>query len=733
MGESETSENPRIVILLLVLTCAFNLVMVSVRLLNGLPLAVDSTSHLFRVMLMTKSYQERGYLPQWNPYWYGGTTFTLLYPPLSYILTLIPSLLGLGPVLSYKLIDATFYLLGPLAVYHLSRNLGVSKVQGILAAFFLSFSPSIVENYLFYDRFPSIVSLPIVCLFLMTLSRALDYERNRTFLVTSGILFGTTILTHHLSALCAALLGLLMVISRALTNRRAARLHTVTQLLIIFVIGLALSSFWLYPFIAASSLFLNNPFYNRNVEFPFIRLSYFSINVVVYALGVAHFLLSVFVVWSFSADYKLKKRIVPATFALMMIGMAAFELGEKFVLEPVRIVGQITVVLSLFCLAYAILQRCITSFGAGFHLCTVILWFVTFFWLSLGSFALPFVTLYPISAFWRTLDVHRFWLYLTVAMSILSGIGLRRLSLIKVRAHKIRPWVIPALLLGIVVAGGCIKAIYTTTHNISEFLPYPPVNSDIPTELVSYFKSDPTYARILALRCPLWTYVLPYYTDKPLVDGWYPQGKLLKRILEINDYRILDLESAGPVEPTDSPNRTETWRNLILNSRLLAIKWVIVGNVGEETRSELFNGTSFKLDAQFSYQQGVITVYRTSEPIKMVEFVPSDVGEAVFSRDGPDRFTLRFLNVHGNPRVIVKEAYFPTWRATSGNVAVEIEKNEEGFMAITLPEGARELVLEQKPVAIETYYVSLISLVGSLVFVGVNVTRRKTPTRRRRY
>jgi uncharacterized membrane protein YfhO len=94
---------------------------------------------------------------------------------------------------------------------------------------------------------------------------------------------------------------------------------------------------------------------------------------------------------------------------------------------------------------------------------------------------------------------------------------------------------------------------------------------------------------------------------------------------------------------------------------------------------------------------------------------------------------LRFLNVHGNPRVIVKEAYFPTWRATSGNVAVEIEKNEEGFMAITLPEGARELVLEQKPVAIETYYVSLISLVGSLVFVGVNVTRRKPPTRRGRY
>jgi len=700
----------------------FNLAVVSVRFLDGLPLGVDSTSHLFRIMLMTKSYQENGYLPQWNPYWYGGTTFSLFYPPLAFYIALVPSLLGLGPVLAYKLTDAIFFLIGPIAVYYLCREFGLSNTERALAASFFSFSPSVVENYLFYDRFPSTVSLPVVCLFLIVLSRGIRSDCKKlkwNLLIISGALFGSIILLHHLTAFCTALLGLLLILSEALVEKRLEILAKRMALLsIVLSIGVALSSFWLFPFIEASGRFLSNPFYNRNVEFPFVRLSYFSINVVTYAFGLAQFLLSLFAIWTCCIVSR-PRRLVPAAFVMMVFGMAMFELGEKIFVDTMRILGQAVVILSLALLTWVITQRHNKSSDHGFQASFVLAWFTAFFWISLGSFALPFVALSPFSRFWRTLDVHRFWLYLTVSMSILSAIGLKRILRIRVSIPRIKLRVIVTLLVGIAIASGCVKVAYTVTHNVSEFLPYPLLNSAPPKQLVDYFRSDQMYARILALRCPFWVYVLPYYTGKPLIDGWYPQEKLLSRILQINDYRILDLESAGPVDPEDSPNRTRTWKALIGDSRLLAIKWVIVGSIAEETRSKLFEGTDFKLDVQFPYQQGTIAVYRTSGPAEIVEMIPSDSGKATFERAGTDRITVKLTEVRGAPTVVVKEAYFPTWHATSNGLPIEVCVDSEGFIVLKPPEGASEITLQQKQDSAYTFYSFNATMLGLLLSLAI--------------
>ena len=710
---------------------AFNVVVVSIRFLDGIPLGVDSTSHLFKIMLMTKSYQQTGYLPRWNPYWYGGTPLSLLYPPLSYYITFALSLAGLGPIFAYKLVDVLFYLLGPVVIFYLSRSLGCGKEEGILAAFLFSFSPSVVENFLFYDRFPSIVSLPVVCLFLIVLHHALTRRRAWSLVVVSGVLFGTIVLLHHLSALCAALLGLLLAASEVLTYRQERTwTRCVAPLAIVFLIGSALSSFWLVPFAASSSRFLSNPFYNRNVEFPFIRLTYFSLNVVTYAFGVAHLVLSVLVIWLRSTDCSLRRFFVPATFATMVSGMAMFELGEKFTVGGVRIVGQMVVVFSLLTLLWVVARGHSTSCGADFSLTFLSLWFVIFFWLSLGNLAIPLVAIAPLSVLWRAMDVHRFWLYLCVSMSILSAVELKRLSVGHIRLRRLKSWPMPLLLMGIVVAGGFVKMTYATTHDVSEFLPYSLMNENVPNGLITYFRSDPTYGRVLAVRCPLWTYVLPYYVDRPLVDGWYPQEKLVKSVLEINDYRILDLESAGPVEPVESPNRTRIWRDLILNSRLLAIKWVIVGRVKEETKLELFNETHFRLDAQIPYEEGTIAVYRSSEDIEMTELTPSDAGKAEFIRNGSDILTIRFSDVHGTPILVVKEAYFPTWRATSDGIPIAVQGNSEGFITIRLPEGVKEIVLSHEPVDQRTYYMSLVVFATSLLFVGACFARRRLVRRR---
>ena len=704
---------------------ALNLAMVFIRSLDGLPQGVDSTSHLFRIMLMSKTYRENGYIPQWNPDWYGGANLFLLYPPLSYYLAFVVSLAGLDPVSAYKLVDSLFLLFGPVTVYYLARCLQVDRREALLAASFMSVSPAVVENYIFYDRYPSIVSFPFVCLFMVALFRALEGKRKALFLACSGALFGVIVLTHHLSALCAALFGLLLALKKGLDEREpfcVARSLIVT--IASFLMGASLSSFWLFPFIAASGQLLGNPFYNRNVEFPFIRLSYFSVNVVTYAFGVAHTGLALFALWRCSLVLGLDKRFVPSTILTMLSGMMLFEVGEKSAGTPVKVLGQSIVVLSLLSLCYAVLRSGRSTQRAGTRTDLTLMWFVAFFWLSLGSYALPPVALAPLSSVWRALDVHRFWLYLSVPLSMLAAIGLRQLTEVSAKLFARRHWHIPAALVMIILLGGCVKVAYTLANDVSEFLPYPVTNKSIPAELITYFRADPTYARILAIRCPFWIYVLPYYTGKPLIDGWYPQDKLLKHLLEIDDYRILDLESAGSVKP-ESPNRTRIWRDLILRSKVFAIKWVVVGKVDEEVRLSLFDGTDFEYDASIAYEDGAIMVYRCSEPVSMAEAASPFAGEVAVSRDSADVLRLT-LDGGWDGLLVVREAYFPTWRAVSAGVSLDIEKDPEGFIMIRVPSGVKEITLYHKPIDPSAYYLSVATTAALLLVIGHELSKRRT-------
>jgi len=312
-------------------------------------------------------------------------------------------------------------------------------------------------------------------------------------------------------------------------------------------------------------------------------------------------------------------------------------------------------------------------------------------------------------------------------MSVLSAMGFKQLFGSRASPPKNRTRLFAIFLIGIAVTGGCVKVIYTTTHNVSEFLPFGTVNRNIPAELIDYFRSDSTYARILAVRCPLWIYVLPYYTGKPLIDGWYPQEKLLKDILEINDYRILDLECAGSLE-----NRTKTWRSLISKSRLLGIKWVLVGEVPLEARLSLFNGTHFNLHAEFQHEEGMISVYRSSEDIGMVELFSPGGGSATLSREGPDRLMVKLANIPDSSRIVIKEAYYPTWAAVSGDTTLEIGKDTEGFIQIKVPSGVQEIKLYHKSADPAAYYVSLATLMVLLLLLGSCLVDEKIFGRRRR-
>ncbi len=81
----------------------------------------------------------------WMPLWYGGIPFPDCYPPLFH--TLVAAVSGLGRIsagLAYHAVAATFYSLGPVALYWAARRLGAERMPAFLACLGYSLlSPSI--------------------------------------------------------------------------------------------------------------------------------------------------------------------------------------------------------------------------------------------------------------------------------------------------------------------------------------------------------------------------------------------------------------------------------------------------------------------------------------------------------------------------------------------------------------------------------------------------------------
>ena len=145
------------------------LVAVCFRFRDGVPMGVDSSSHLFKVLFIYKTFSVGGSLPSWCSEWYGGTAFLLSYPPLAYGISFLFSIITKDPLLSYKILDAVFYAIGPIALAYLINHLGFTKGEAAISAVLFALSPIVMENYLFFDRFNTTISIPLLCLFLVAL------------------------------------------------------------------------------------------------------------------------------------------------------------------------------------------------------------------------------------------------------------------------------------------------------------------------------------------------------------------------------------------------------------------------------------------------------------------------------------------------------------------------------------------------------------------------------------
>jgi hypothetical protein len=679
-------------------------IMISIpRLAPGIPQGVDSTSHLSKILFMFNWYTKLGYIPSWYPDWYGGSPFLLLYSPLSYFLTFGVTYAGIDAVAAYKLVDSTFFVLTPLSVYLLGRELNLGVKEAAVGSLLFVLTPTVVGNYLFYDRFPNVVALPITCLFLTALSRMLQGKKVIQTFVISTVLLAILILTHHLSALLALIIMTLALFS--FTNSSKKLKKTLPLFLAVIVGAVAISSPWLLNFLRASAQISENPFYNRDVQFPFIRLTYALNNYLTVEQGMIHFILAMVAIYIwFSKGYHIS---TPTTLPIISVffGMGVFEFGGA-ISAVWELIGQVFVILGLLSLVSLILyvsKKIKHSDTAGLFL---VLWFTVFFWLGLGYYAVPLANFPLFQSVWRSLDVHRFWLYLSIPVALLAGKVLVRMARSSAKKTSL---VALTMILTLIVVGAGVKATYSLIQNVNPHFPYTTQNSEIPQQLLTYFKSKEDFGRILPVRCPFWVYLLPSYSGKPLIDGWYPQEKLLPFLLNISDYRIDDLENTN--------NRVETWERIIEKNQELGIRWVLVGNSNSTLINHLSNST-FRQNFSVMYGGDNLTVLENTienSPIQLLD-TPEEI-RVRYDRPTPDKIIIDIDSRLRNVELIVREAYHSGWTAYIDGERASIQATKEDrLMLIPLEYAPTRIVITHSNPGNPYIYLSLTTLVALALF-----------------
>jgi hypothetical protein len=681
------------------------------RFAPGIPMSVDTTSHLYKILFL-QYWWKLGVTPFWSADWYAGSPAVLLYPPLGYYLTAGVAMLGVDPVLSYKLVDALFYWFTPATIYLLGKELGFGKGESAFGALLFSLFPEVVENYIFFDRFPTVLAVPIFCIFVITFHRALTRRTAMISLLLAILSMSALLLTHHLSALIAGIVALLMILMAFPAN---GVLKPLSKLAALGAGTLGVTAFWLIPFLASYGLFAANQFYNRNVTFPFLRFTYFGYDVATYLLGIAQFVLAAVAVQSIVGRNFAKRIPVNAVvfFPSLLAGMAVFQAGEIAALKVVEYLGELIVALSFaaFLGQFIVVRYARRVLSRKDGTLFAVFWFSLFLWLGLGYYALPVLQLPVINAIWtKTMDVYRIWLYLALPLSVLAARGTLRSASRLLKWRPISIIILLALAITPITASMALKINYDLSHSVNGVLPYPTANAKIPSEIVNYFRNDASQGRILGINVPFWIYVLPSYVDKPIMDGWYPQTKLITPLVSINDYRIDDLETAP-----NQAARLTTWRNLTLHAQLLDITWVMIGNM--TLAEQVMQNTNFTQQLIVPYGSVNLVVYKSLQAPSYVEANVSNLNVTSVARPTPDEIVLRFQPTQQTSKVLIKEAYFPTWKASAnGNLLVVGRDSSTGYILLTLPPGTEQVTLYQ--VTSNTLW-NVVSLVTLLVCLGL--------------
>jgi hypothetical protein len=415
-------------------------------------------------------------------------------------------------------------------------------------------------------------------------------------------------------------------------------------------------------------------------------------------------------------------------FPILLFGMALFQAGELLpgAYSALTVVGRVVVIASFVVflgqfLVSRVARQVISKQNGSF---LTVAWFIIFLWIGLGYYSMPVLWLPYINDFWiKTMDVYRVWLYLAVPMSLLAAVGFLRSAMRIWNRKPAYTLLLLALTITPIASGVALKANYAFNNPVNGVLPYTAANAEIPPAVINYFRNDPAQGRILGIEVPLWIYVLPNYVGKPILDGWYPQSKLTTKLLNVNDYRIDDLETTDPTE------RLVTWASLIADAQQLDVTWVMIGNVTiANSLMSNITAANFTQQAVMPYQSGELLIFKTRNVPAFVEANGTSV--QTVSRPTPDKIIVTLNPSPDTATIVVKEAYFPTWTAETGHESLIVQREPtDGFIQVTVPPETGQIIVYQAPQSNIWNILSAVSLAACVILSAIVILKERRSNR----
>jgi hypothetical protein len=488
------------------------------KLLPGIPNAIDTGAHLFRLIYLNKHLQN-GTVPLWNTDWYAGSPFLLQYPPLAFYYSSFWPINDY--VFLYKFVEVIFELFLIAAVYMLSKTVLNRKDLALLSTFLFVIIPQNIWNFSVVDRYATILEAFFLVVSLMFFLKFIFLKKNR-YKIFSGVFLGLGLLSQGFGYI-------VMLIVLAILKIVAWKKIKIKDLLVIVFISLFVASPWLILSAGSFLYYIQNP--SETVLMLRSTIDVTRFGAIFFSFGLP-LIACMFLKFSFFKKWKYFISV-----CLILSSLAVF-----FIKIPLKynITEQI---ISLTLLLTAIVIITADKNVYSFNDCLRYLFYLTIFLAFLSSALISSAT------FLSLMDPQRIAFYASIPLVIVSAFILQK------NKHGLILSIISLLLISFTF----LSTSYTKMLKVDE-------------EFITTLKNSKEEGRMLIVEPEEWMHALPALTDKPSIDGYSPWERYLTYFRNLRFLNNFGLWSEG----TTLEQKQEVYNQVFLNVSKFAIKYILI-------------------------------------------------------------------------------------------------------------------------------------------------------------
>ncbi len=434
---------------------------------RGSPPGVDTPTFLHMAWVLEQGLTGDLSALWMDRYWYGGWPYVQAYPPVAYGIIAIISALSPIPIeISYRIATVLALIGLGLSVYALALEYQVHKAIALWAGVLSLLSYSLFVSLGIFGWFSTVVAIPFSIAGLALLERAIR-TGSRQASIASGILFGLSLLAHHMTGFGIAVAmvpwALYHLLAKPYPRRQTARMIAYSAATVTAVAGV-----WMIAFL-------------------------------VHVTGVG-FEREVPGNWRVDVE-EMRRRAMERSF----IGREAYPSYIGLIQVPLAIAGII----------YAFVSRD--------RLIGPALMLFVLTWIAFGENAMPLLNYYPFSG----LDVARFTVFMAPLMSVLAAVFLGSIAMDITRLADGRRVLISRAVQVAITAGMLALLVIPVQDSRRAQARLSPTLTTAPVEqAIQWLREEtPESARILSVGFRNWhTWWVPERSGRPIMGGWNDEG-----------------------------------------------------------------------------------------------------------------------------------------------------------------------------------------------------------------